>query len=319
MLLAARRRLWIARDLRRPVAGDGLCESSSSAVASSCAPLQTSTRASLGAAKYAQPTGSVRRGANARTSFAAAIAVLVEVVHDHIGASPAAAQNRLYRALAPEPTRGMRGCIALPCDPSGIEMSAWPHDAHVFTFPLRSNLKLRACLTAQPLIISEVPAEVRRGLRQLERAVSLDPGFALAWSQMALIYQGAGQVPERGGTEWNAKALRASSRALTLAPDLPLVQAAAAVMSMHQREIGRTRNVDYKRPAILQRARRTSGTNPAGFMGMSAAPQKRGNIGGGRRSPSHCSRSFPLTWQQCMRWAVTSIRPPTSSAMAQLC
>jgi len=93
-----------------------------------------------------------------------------------------------------------------------------------------------AYLAAQPLILSETAAEVRQGLGQWERAVRLDPGFALAWSELALIYQSAGQVPERGGAEWNAKALQASSRALKLAPELPSVQAAAAVMSMHRRD-----------------------------------------------------------------------------------
>ncbi|HEV7444879.1 MAG TPA: winged helix-turn-helix domain-containing protein [Steroidobacteraceae bacterium] len=109
-------------------------------------------------------------------------------------------------------------------------------DIHLDRGGTRNVEAYDAYLAAQPMIISEAPAEVRRGLGQLEHAVSLDPDFALAWSELALIYQGAGQVPERGGAEWNAKALRASSRALKLAPDLPWVQTAAAVMSMHQRD-----------------------------------------------------------------------------------
>lgn len=109
-------------------------------------------------------------------------------------------------------------------------------DIHLDRGGTRDLQAYDAYLAAQPLILSETAAEVRRGLGQLERAVRLDPHFAVAWSELALIYQGAGQVPERGGAEWNAKALQASSRALKLAPDLPSVQAAAAVMSMHQRD-----------------------------------------------------------------------------------
>jgi tetratricopeptide (TPR) repeat protein len=109
-------------------------------------------------------------------------------------------------------------------------------DIHLDRGGTRNVEAYDAYLAAQPLVISEAPADVRRGIGQLERAVGLDPDFALAWSELALICQGAGQVPERGGAEWNAKALRASSRALKLAPDLPWVQAAAAVMSMHQRD-----------------------------------------------------------------------------------
>jgi len=89
-----------------------------------------------------------------------------------------------------------------------------------------------AYLSSRALISSGVQEDVRRGLEEGERAVRLDPGFALAWSWLALNYQGQVLLPERYGAEWSAKALRATARALELAPDLPSVLAAAAQMSM---------------------------------------------------------------------------------------
>ncbi len=80
------------------------------------------------------------------------------------------------------------------------------------------------------------PDEIRRGIEQMERAVTLDPNFALAWSRVGLTYLGAFVLPERGGEDWNAKAFHAASRALELAPELPSVQATAAWISMQRRD-----------------------------------------------------------------------------------
>jgi hypothetical protein len=68
----------------------------------------------------------------------------------------------------------------------------------------------------------------------MERAVALDPDFALAWAWLGLAYHHAGMVPERGSREWNARGHRATLRALELAPDLPWALMAGAVMSMQQ-------------------------------------------------------------------------------------
>jgi TolB-like protein/Tfp pilus assembly protein PilF len=92
-----------------------------------------------------------------------------------------------------------------------------------------------AYLAGRALASSGADDDVRHGLEQVERAVMVDPGFALAWSWLALSYQSQ-NLPERGGAEWNAKALHATARALQLAPDLPSVLAAAAGMSMQHRD-----------------------------------------------------------------------------------
>lgn len=107
---------------------------------------------------------------------------------------------------------------------------------------------LRAELGAAPLIVSERPTEsiaaynhflrgrfeisqrtfasIEQGVAQLEKAVSLDPGFAAAWAtlanarQLAFVYGGM-QV------EATAKgAVEAAERALVLAPDLAVTHTA---------------------------------------------------------------------------------------------
>ena len=93
-----------------------------------------------------------------------------------------------------------------------------------------------AYLAGKAIMASGALDDLRRGLEYLERAVMLDPRFALAWSELAKTYQGEGTLPERGGAEWNARALRASSRALELAPDLPSVLAAAALIAAERKD-----------------------------------------------------------------------------------
>ena len=93
-----------------------------------------------------------------------------------------------------------------------------------------------AYLAGKAAMISGRSPDVRRGIAQLERAVNLDPTFALAWSELALTYEGSNFIPERTGAEWSAKALEATARALEIAPDLPSVLAAAAWMSMQRKD-----------------------------------------------------------------------------------
>jgi len=77
-----------------------------------------------------------------------------------------------------------------------------------------------AYLAGKAFMIPRKHAGIRRGIGELERAVSLDPQFALAWSELALSYVTM-PMPERNSVEWNARGLEASTRALAIAPDLP--------------------------------------------------------------------------------------------------
>jgi TolB-like protein/DNA-binding winged helix-turn-helix (wHTH) protein len=74
------------------------------------------------------------------------------------------------------------------------------------------------------------------GIAQLERAVSLDPQFALAWGWLARAYQSGALLPERQPEKWRARQQFATARALALAPDLPAALVAAANLSMQQRK-----------------------------------------------------------------------------------
>jgi TolB-like protein/Flp pilus assembly protein TadD/predicted Ser/Thr protein kinase len=70
--------------------------------------------------------------------------------------------------------------------------------------------------------VSIIPAEIGQAIEMFERAVALDPGFALAYaslsmSQSAAHYIGAGPTPH----EFVAQAKRAADRAIELEKDLP--------------------------------------------------------------------------------------------------
>lgn len=93
-----------------------------------------------------------------------------------------------------------------------------------------------AYLASRAMMAFGTAEDFRLGIEKLERAVALDPKFALAWSSLAVTYQSAWMLPETGGAQWKAKGLRATSRALELAPDLPSVLAAAAMNSMGRRD-----------------------------------------------------------------------------------
>ncbi len=93
-----------------------------------------------------------------------------------------------------------------------------------------------AYLAGKALLTSGLPEDMRRGIGLLERAVALDPQFALGWSELAQTYAGAGPLPERGGTDWNVRTMQATTRALEIAPDLPSVLTAVAVIAMQQKQ-----------------------------------------------------------------------------------
>jgi TolB-like protein/DNA-binding winged helix-turn-helix (wHTH) protein len=92
-----------------------------------------------------------------------------------------------------------------------------------------------AYLAGKAFMIPRQHAGIRRGIGELERAVSLDPQFALAWSELALSYLSM-PIPERNSVEWNARAFEASARALEIAPDLPSVLSAAAAVSIQHKD-----------------------------------------------------------------------------------
>ena len=73
-----------------------------------------------------------------------------------------------------------------------------------------------------------------RGLEQIERALRLDPNFALAWAQKSRLLNSAAQyswvTPQQ-----QADAESAARRALELAPDLGLAHTALAATIMHDR------------------------------------------------------------------------------------
>jgi TolB-like protein/DNA-binding winged helix-turn-helix (wHTH) protein len=93
-----------------------------------------------------------------------------------------------------------------------------------------------AYLAGKAIILSDLPDDVRRGIALFEQAVVLDPGFALAWSELALTYASATMLPERNSEEWNAKVVRASSRALLIAPEQPRVLAAVAMVAVQRKD-----------------------------------------------------------------------------------
>lgn len=74
--------------------------------------------------------------------------------------------------------------------------------------------------------------DVRYAIDQLERAVALDPQFAMGWTWLSLAYVKSDALPEKGTKEWKERAREAAARARDLAPDLPWVQVAEALVAM---------------------------------------------------------------------------------------
>ena len=76
-------------------------------------------------------------------------------------------------------------------------------------------------------------------IEQLERAVALDPDFAVAWTQLADIYRGAVVfIPEKG-KEFLAKSAAAASRAIKIAPETDFALRLAAQRSGDRVEVER--------------------------------------------------------------------------------
>ena len=91
-------------------------------------------------------------------------------------------------------------------------------------------------LAAKAVMISDLPNDARRGIALLEQAVALDPGFARAWAELALTYASTTSLPERNSDEWNAKVVRATARALEIAPEQPRVLAAVAMVAVQRKD-----------------------------------------------------------------------------------
>jgi TolB-like protein/DNA-binding winged helix-turn-helix (wHTH) protein/Tfp pilus assembly protein PilF len=93
-----------------------------------------------------------------------------------------------------------------------------------------------AYLAGKAIIVSDLLEDIRRGIALFEQAVALDPGFALAWSELALTCASSTGLAERNLAEWNAKVARATSRALEIAPEQPRVLAAAAMVAVQRKD-----------------------------------------------------------------------------------
>lgn len=84
-------------------------------------------------------------------------------------------------------------------------------------------------------LIREQRAEsLSLGIAHLQRAVSLDPSFSIAWVELHFVYtKGALLVPSRGD-EWQQKGEDALDQARALTPDAPHVLLATAVGEAHR-------------------------------------------------------------------------------------
>lgn len=72
------------------------------------------------------------------------------------------------------------------------------------------------------ILPTSVP-EIRRSIQHLERAVTLDPAFSLAWSGLDFLYDNSSIMDPSGQGESAAKARKADDRALALTPDSPFM------------------------------------------------------------------------------------------------
>jgi tetratricopeptide (TPR) repeat protein len=78
-------------------------------------------------------------------------------------------------------------------------------------------------LKGQAAMNSLAPDAFQKAAEHLERAVSLDPSFSLAWATSApAYYYGAAALPERAA-EWRQKAFDVVHRASEITPDAPFV------------------------------------------------------------------------------------------------
>jgi TolB-like protein/DNA-binding winged helix-turn-helix (wHTH) protein len=89
-----------------------------------------------------------------------------------------------------------------------------------------------AYLAAEARLKNFGSSEYLRGIADLERAVTLDPQFAQAWSSLADAYESAAYGLAVDTPGYQEKAQQAMSRALALMPDSPRLQAQVAMRSM---------------------------------------------------------------------------------------
>jgi TolB-like protein/Tfp pilus assembly protein PilF len=81
-----------------------------------------------------------------------------------------------------------------------------------------------------------MPEHVSRGLEQIDRALALDPQFALAWAQRARLLNHRQVLAGRPRGEAQAAAEQSALRAIELAPDLGFAHTALAAALMTRRE-----------------------------------------------------------------------------------
>jgi len=72
------------------------------------------------------------------------------------------------------------------------------------------------------ILPTSVP-EIRRSIRHLERAVSIDPEFSLAWAGLQYLYGNSPAMETAGHGNLAIKAREAGDRALALTPDSPFL------------------------------------------------------------------------------------------------
>ena len=70
-------------------------------------------------------------------------------------------------------------------------------------------------------------------VRRLERAVEIDPSFAIAWAELAIRYVGYAGYVDIPREEWSAKSAQALARAGALAPEAPAILESRAYVAMN--------------------------------------------------------------------------------------
>jgi TolB-like protein/tetratricopeptide (TPR) repeat protein len=78
------------------------------------------------------------------------------------------------------------------------------------------------------------PDGVRNKLDHLQRAVALDPDFALAWTRLHYVYGSTRFIIPGGVQDWEEKAKQALDRARVLTPDSPFVLERLAADSVYR-------------------------------------------------------------------------------------
>ena len=100
---------------------------------------------------------------------------------------------------------------------------------------------------------------VSQAIEQFERAVALDPDFAVAWNALASVCNLAAStyIPERG-EEFTKKAEAAASRAIALAPESVASTLAAQQQYLQHREYVAAEQSNKKAQALAPRDYQTN-------------------------------------------------------------